>query len=100
MDLVDGTSVERENPLGTSFDLADVYVSSRPEKLTSSRFFRSWGEQDEMGFKGQLGIWMIPTNQMVTLHVSVGGRSALPARFSALAGADTGDALFFCCQTM
>lgn len=95
MDLINGTAVEIKNPLRTTFDLADVYVSSRPEKLTSSCVYHSWDEQDEMSFKDQLGIWVIPTNLFIFLHVSVGGRDALPARFSALAGADMGDAMFF-----
>jgi len=58
MDLVEGNSAEIKNPLGTSFDLADLYISPSPEKLQASRFYHSWGDQDETDFRTKLGIWL------------------------------------------
>ena len=95
IDLIEGVFEEIANPLCTSFDLAHVYVQSSSEKLTSSRFYRCWGDDDEAKFKEKLGIWIIPTTQLVMFQISLGGRANFPKRFREMTNADTDDAMFF-----
>lgn len=96
MDLVEGARKEIENPLGTTFDLADIWVSTYPDKLESSCFFHAWGEQQESVFGERLGVWLISTNKLLVLEIGRGGRCRFPIYFQTLGdGADTDEVLFF-----
>lgn len=96
MDLVEGARKEIENPLGTTFDLADICVSTYPDKLESSCFFHAWGEEQESAFGERLGFWLISTHKLLVFEIAKGGRQHLPSYFQTLDdGADIDEVLFF-----
>jgi hypothetical protein len=96
MDLTNGTRREIENPLGTTFDLAQIRVSTYPDELESSCFFHAWGEEQESAFGERLGFWLISTHKLLVFEIAKGGRRHLPSYFRTLDdGADIDEVLFF-----
>ena len=74
IDTVVGAHARMKNPLGTTFDLAEVVVLPFDEKLASSPFLYVWSKATEEMFAGVHGIWLVSTEAAIEIYVGLGTR--------------------------
>ena len=85
--LTEEEHIKISNPLGTEFDLADIFINGSETPLKISPFLHSWSKKTEIEFYNIKGIWISANNEHLFLRIGLGQKEVIIS--------ETDEALFF-----
>ena len=75
MDFREGAESIAENPLKTSYDLANIYMQDVREPLACSPYLYVWSSETEEKYSKMDGLWLSHTNEHLTLKYGKGSKN-------------------------
>lgn len=72
--MSEGSEIQLSNPLGTEFDLADIFLEGDNEGLDVSPFLYVWDDNLAAVYNSKKGIWLSCTSDQLFLTFGTGGQ--------------------------
>jgi len=76
-EFTEGAQLTLENPLGTDYDNADIFLGPSKEPMDSSAFLLAWDENEDK-YAGKTGLWLSEKNGKLIISYGPGNKASAP----------------------
>lgn len=70
--LIQGEEAKSANPLGTDYDLADIFIGKHGKQLDCSPFLHVWTASTKQKYSRLKGVWLFATSEYLFLRFGKG----------------------------